>query len=75
MAATVSAGLAVAGIASVMKSVVIPAAPGAQTTTSQGFPRVKVSTLSEVASGSVIFFNYPLDNEPNLLVKLGVKAV
>lgn len=74
VAATVSAGLAIAGIASVMKAVVIPAVPGTLTATSSGFPKVKVSSLSEVAGGKAVFFNYPLDNEPNLLVKLGTPA-
>ncbi len=74
VAAAVSAGLAIAGMSSVTKAVLIPAVPGSQTTTS-GFPRVKVSTLAEVATGAVVFFNYPLDNEPNVLVKLGIKAL
>ena len=38
------------------------------------FPRVKVSSLGELATGSVVLFNYPLDNEPNLMIKLGTKA-
>jgi arsenite oxidase small subunit len=75
VAATVSAGLAVAGIASVMKSVAIPALPGAAQTTALSFPRVKVASVADLATGKVIFFNYPLDNEPNLLVKLGARAV
>jgi len=71
VAAAVSAVLALGGIASVMKAVVIPAVPGS---TESSFPRVKISTLSELATGSVVTFNYPLDNEPNILVKLGQKA-
>lgn len=75
VAATISAGLAVLGIASVMKAVVIPAVPsGSQTTTTLAFPRVKVSSLSEVAGGTAVIFNYPLDNEPNVIVKLGKQA-
>ncbi|HEV2138090.1 MAG TPA: Rieske 2Fe-2S domain-containing protein [Nitrososphaerales archaeon] len=71
-AASVSAVLALAGIASVMKAVVVPAVPGTATQTS--FPRVKLSSVSELASGSAVIFNYPLDNEPNILVKTGQKA-
>ncbi|HYC26733.1 MAG TPA: Rieske 2Fe-2S domain-containing protein [Nitrososphaerales archaeon] len=71
VAATVSAALAVVGIASVMKSVVIPVIPSGSNLT---FPKVKVSTLSEVSGGTAVIFNYPLDNTPNVLVKLGQKA-
>ena len=70
-AAAISGVLAVAGIASVMKSVVIPSVP---TPTQLTFPRVKVSSLDELSTGTVVIFNYPLDNEPNLLVKLGQRA-
>ena len=71
VAATISAVLALGGIASVMKSIVIHAVPGAP----QGaFPRVKVSSVAELATGNAVIFNYPLDNEPNILVKLGQKA-
>ncbi len=70
-AAAISGILAVAGIASVMKSVVIPSIPGPNQT---GFPRVKISSLSELSTGKVVIFNYPLDNEPNILVKLGQSA-
>lgn len=72
VAATVSAALAVVGIASVMKSVVIPAVPGGPSQST--FPRVKVSSLSELAGGAAVIFNYPLDNEPNVLIKLGRPA-
>ncbi|HKT22235.1 MAG TPA: twin-arginine translocation signal domain-containing protein, partial [Nitrososphaerales archaeon] len=70
-AAAISGVLAVAGIASVMKSVVIPSVPSQNQT---GFPRVKVSSVSELSTGKVVIFNYPLDNEPNILVKLGQQA-
>ncbi len=70
-AAAVSAVLAIGGIASVMKSIVIPAVPEA---TPADFPKAKVSSLGELATGTTVIFNYPLDNEPNLLVKLGRKA-
>ncbi len=71
IAATISAALALAGLASVAKSIIIPAVPG---TSPSGFPRVKISTLSELAPNKAVIFNYPLDSEPNILVKIGQKA-
>ncbi len=71
VAAAVSAVLALGGMAATMKAVVIPAVPGGGQST---FPRVKVSSLSDLSSGRAVIFNYPLDNEPNVLVKLGQKA-
>jgi arsenite oxidase small subunit len=71
IAAAASAVLAIGGIASVMRTVIIPSIPaGAQAS----FPRLKVSTLSALSTGDAIPFNYPLEEEPNLLVKLGTKA-
>lgn len=70
-AAAISGALAVAGIASVMKTVVIPSIA---TTAPTGFPRVKVSSVDELSTGKVVIFSYPLDDEPNILVKLGQKA-
>ena len=40
----------------------------------QTFPRVKVAQLSDLQVNQPVLFNYPLDNEPNILVKLGQKA-
>jgi len=62
----VSAMLAVGGIATV------PAAGG---TGLSVFPRVKVAQLNDLTVGQPIAFKYPLENEPNILVKLGTKAV
>jgi arsenite oxidase small subunit len=39
-----------------------------------GFPRVKVANLADLVVNSPVNFNYPLDNEPNALVKLGQNA-
>ena len=69
--------LAVGGIAAVLKSITNPAPSAAGTTGTSGvlqFPRVKVAQLSALTIGQPISFNYPLDNEPNILVKLGTKA-
>jgi arsenite oxidase small subunit len=73
IAAAISGALALAGIASVMKSVVVPAVPTSSGTPTE-FPRVKVSSVSELSTGVAVIFDYPLTNEPNLLVKLGQKA-
>jgi arsenite oxidase small subunit len=66
--------LLVGGIAAVTKSVNNPAAPTGKTLGSNQFPRVKVAQLSDLTPNQPVTFNYPLDNEPNLLVKLGRKA-
>lgn len=38
------------------------------------FPRFKVANVSDLGGGKTVTFNYPLDNEPNVLAKLGAKA-
>jgi len=73
-AMALSSLLAVGGIVAVLKSITNPAPPGAGATGGV-FPRVKVAQLSDLQVGQPIVFNYPLDDEPNILVKLGVKAV
>jgi arsenite oxidase small subunit len=69
---SLSALLALGGIAAVSKSISSPAA----TTLGQPrtFPRIKVANLSDLVVNVPVVFNYPLDNEPNMLVKLGQKA-
>jgi arsenite oxidase small subunit len=64
--------LAVGGIAAVSRSISSPAATtSGQPTT---FPRVEVANLGDLVVNVPVFFNYPLDDEPNMLVKLGQKA-
>jgi arsenite oxidase small subunit len=96
-----------AGIASVAKSLFLPANPppsveaqtpptvtrtvtvtagnqtsGASTsvetstesTSSSAFPRVMIANVSNLVVSKPISFNYPLEETPNILVKLGVKA-
>ena len=74
VAVTVSALLAVGGTAAVSKS--ITQRVGATNTTSgpKTFPKVKVASLGSLQVNKPVVFNYPLDNEPNILVKLGQKA-
>jgi arsenite oxidase small subunit len=76
------------GIASVARSLLNPpqspppqpvvtsTATTASTSTSatSPFPRVRVGNLSDLAGGRTVSFNYPLEETPNILVKLGVKA-
>jgi arsenite oxidase small subunit len=66
--------LAIGGIAAVLKSITNPASPSSATAGPAQFPRVKVAQLSDLQVGQPIAFNYPLDTEPNILVKLGMKA-
>jgi len=73
-AMAVSTLLAVGGVAAVTKSITNPAPPTAGTPGSKQFPRVKVAQLSDLKSNQPLTFNYPLDNEPNILIKLGEKA-
>jgi arsenite oxidase small subunit len=40
----------------------------------QSFPRLKVARLGDLKANVPISFNYPLKEQPNYLVKLGVKA-
>jgi arsenite oxidase small subunit len=71
---TASAVLAVAGIAAITKSVT-NAAETSITTGPGTFPKTLVTNVNGLQVNNPVSFNYPLDNEPNLLVKLGQKAV
>jgi len=73
-AIAISGLLVVGGIATISKSFTNPALPTGSTSGSNGFPRVRVAQLSDLSVGQPVAFNYPLDNEPNILVKLGTKA-
>jgi len=68
-----SALLLLGGIATLLKSITSPA-PSNENAAPQAFPRVKVAQLSDLQNNQPVLFNYPLDNEPNILVKLGQKA-
>jgi len=73
LAISFSTLLLVGGIAALTRSITNPT-PQGQNTASQTFPRVKVTQLSNLQINQPLLFNYPLDNEPNILVKLGQKA-
>ena len=73
-AISLSTLLLVGGIAAIAKSITNPAASQNQSTGPTSFPRVKVAKISDLQLNQPVLFNYPLDNEPNILVKLGQKA-
>jgi len=64
--------LLIGGILAIIKSITNPAP--SQTTSPLIFPRIKVAQLTDLQVNKPILFNYPLDNEPNILVKLGQQA-
>lgn len=70
---TASAALAVAGVAAITKSVTNAAESPAKTG-STTFPRLLIGHVGSLEVNKPVSFNYPLDNEPNLLVKVGQKA-
>lgn len=72
VAVTASVVLAGGGVAAVAKSLLNPSLGGIQPPTQ--FPRVKVASMGNLVVNQPVSFNYPLDNEPNILVKLGQKA-
>ena len=67
-----SAVLAAGGVGAIFRAITNPAVgtPSGPTT----FPRVRIANVSDLTTGQPLPFNYPLDNEPNLLVKLGQAA-
>ena len=66
-----SAVIAAGGIGAIVNFATHPATTGTNAGT---FPRVKVANVNTLVVGRPVYFPYPLDNEPNLLVKLGVPA-
>jgi len=75
-----SAALAVGGAAALAKTVATPGVEQAGAVVATTFPRVQVrdassgllATVNNLAANSPVSFYYPLDNEPNILVKLGL---
>jgi arsenite oxidase small subunit len=73
--------LVVAGVAAVTRSLWNPSSQpptslevSGGSTPPSSFPRVKVGNVSDLKVNQPISFNYPLDNEPNIMVRLGKKA-
>lgn len=69
VAMTMSAILAFGGIATVLKAISNPALATGNLT----FPRIQVADKT-LSVNQPVYFNYPLDNTPNFLVKLGQRA-
>jgi arsenite oxidase small subunit len=75
VALTASAVLAAGGVAAITKSVTNSAVPAAGTASgATTFPRVKIANVSQLQVNAPLSFYYPLDNEPNVLLKLGLTA-
>lgn len=82
--------LVVGGVASVARSLINPGIPETTSTTRTGtttsatsgeppaatpnFPVVRIANLKDIQESNPINFYYPLDSQPNVLIKLGVKA-
>jgi arsenite oxidase small subunit len=66
-----SAIVAVGGLGALVRFTSNPAPSGPSTRT---FPRLRVGNVNNLVVGQSLIFAYPLDNEPNILVKLGVPA-
>lgn len=63
-----------AGIAAITKSVT-NAAEAPAVAAASSFPRILIGTVDSLQVNTPVAFNYPLDNEPNILIKAGVKAL
>ena len=70
IAVVASAVIATGGLGALVKSVTNPAQSQENPGTAS-FPRVKVANIGDLQVNTPISFFYPLDNEPNLLVKTG----
>jgi arsenite oxidase small subunit len=66
--------LVIAGVAAVTKSLWTPGASSGGTSTKPLFPKVRVASLSNLQPNTPVVFNYPLDDEPSVIVKIGQRA-
>jgi arsenite oxidase small subunit len=73
-----SAIIAIGGVSAVAKSLTVPAQTSAAPTS---FPKIQlfdsnnnIITVNSLQMNQLILFYYPLNDEPNILVKLGVQA-
>ncbi len=71
---TFSGLLVIGGVAAIAKSITNSAEGTKNPVGTKSFPRVKVAQLADLSVNQPVVFAYPLDNEPNILVKLGQKA-
>lgn len=72
VAVTASVLLVAAAIGAAVRSIInpVPQPPAGISS----FSRVKVANIADLNVNEPVVFNYPLDNEPNILVKLGRRA-
>jgi arsenite oxidase small subunit len=75
IALAVSVAAAIGGIASVARAISAPAQSEESASTTQtgsaSFPRTLITSLSGLQINQPVYFNYPMNDEPNILVKLG----
>jgi len=67
----------VAGAAGTAVALLHPQLAEAGSATGQmiaAYPRLKIAKLSDLKEGEPVAFNYPLDAQPNMVVKLGAEA-
>ena len=75
LAVSFSALIGVAGIVPAIKSITNPASGATRSgAPANKFPRVKIAQLTDLKVNQPVVFEYPLDNEPNILLKLGQRA-
>ena len=77
VAVAFAAFLVLGGVAAVTKSLVSPPPPPSSqgaSPSSSPFPRIKMGNISDLTQSKSVTFNYPLEETPNILVKLGQKA-
>ncbi len=66
-----------AGAGGTTAAFLYPAVASAGKNTGQelkNYPRLKVAALSALKDGEPVAFNYPFDEQPNMIVKLGTEA-
>jgi arsenite oxidase small subunit len=71
--AVASATLALVGTLAITKSITV-AAEAPPTAASTTFPKILISTVSQLKPNAPVSFNYPLTSQPNLLIMTGVST-
>lgn len=65
---------AVASTTAVLHPHMASAQSGGAMSVSASYPKLKVASLADLVEGEGIAFNYPLNEQPNMLVKMGKPA-
>lgn len=66
--------LLIAGAAGATAGVVAPGLAAAATGERREYPRLPVVRIGDLKEGEPVAFNYPLEDQPNMIVKLGKPA-